>query len=255
MHIIQLTEKEEELLYNKDIKCPKRIHIKNRRLWWVPKHQYDEDNHMYLYTICPKCYREKKEFINDLKYKNIELIPIISDNELTANCDASNFNETYNISLNDNWEIGIYQKNENNIILLNGYLEDNNINIYIDNYPIDIIIGLGMQTIITDNNYYRFYISNLTGLINIFNIYSINNEFILTLSDINKTINVNNNVNEQITITEYNNSFNIRFNSEIYKNYNYNYKLNFIKKDNNFNENDEIDVKQEENYQNCIIEL
>ena len=269
LHLIELTIQEEELLYQNN-ECPKRMHITYARIWWVPKEQYDIHTNMYSYSICPKCYREKKDIMNKLINEIGQFIPILTNNILAFNCDASNLNETYNILLDDNWKIGIYQKNDNNIVLLDGIRDNNNINIYVDNYPINIMIGLGMdnhpisygkmENINDEGEAYTFYISNAYGLFNIYHLYSMNNEYVFTLSNINM---MNENIHEtefkDIMITEYYNTFDIRFHLKTYKNHNY--KLNFIKKNHNINDIDEInDVdeindKQEENYQNYIIEL
>jgi len=81
---IELTEEEEEKLYKKR-ECPKRIHVNTNRIWWVLKNQYDAQNNYFLYSICPCCYREKKDFINSLINQNGKFIPILTDNLLAFN--------------------------------------------------------------------------------------------------------------------------------------------------------------------------
>ena len=283
IHINELTEHEEQLLY-KDQECPKRIHINNRRIWWVQKNQYDKKNNTsFTYSICPKCYREKKGKVNKImKDNNIKFIPIIVNNQIAFNCDASEIDDTYNILLNDDWKMGIYQKKDDTLILLDGYCNNNNININVKQYPINIVIGLYKKE--QDNNkdkdneinttIYQLIISNTSGLINKHYIFLDNNEYIFTLYEFSKLmpysnlkndsendsqyesdneslneLNFMNSVDEDILLIN-NSSFNIMLTNQII---NHTYKLNF---NNNINDNNISDnIFNDINYENFIIEL
>ena len=250
IRMIELTEKEEDLLY-KEKNCPKRIHINNRRIWWVPKNQYDEYHDNFSYSVCPKCYREKKDFINKLLEENIVLIPIIVNDILSFNCDASDIDETYNISLDDDWKIGIYQQDDDKLMLLNGSLNNDEINININNYPIKILVGLYKNEV--EIQPFTFIISNIDGLFNKHNIYSINNDYIFTLSEISKLISFENKIKtvfEDIILTN-DTSFNITWFNQIKNN---TYKLNFIK-NNKIDDNGNNIFYENIDYENCIIEL
>lgn len=140
--IFNLTTSEAKLLHkiNPAIKCPLKVHTRERRIWWVIEKVIGDTIH-YPYSICQYCYDNNTSIQNKEK-----LIPLITSGTsekharaLAFNCDASSTEDSFNIDVTTDWKMGVYMISPE-IKLLKVYDNNNDSNDNNDSNSKNIII-------------------------------------------------------------------------------------------------------------------
>jgi hypothetical protein len=109
--------------------CPKKCHIGEKRLWFIPK------NLVYMmknleYTCCSYCFYNKDNMnLLDGKYTREELVGILSEG-LDCNCDESDDLESVSYKLSDGFLLSVYESSNDSKFLELHKINDNKFNIY-----------------------------------------------------------------------------------------------------------------------------
>jgi len=151
-HFIELSEDELQLLRPKyeNMICPKKAHVSDKRIWFVPKKSFG--NFSLDYTCCAKCYYNNFNMsLSNGKYKWEDLIPILS-REITMNCDESTDITSIGEKIDDDFYIGVYKNGENaeyKKLIKSGV---NTFDIYFKDYTGELSIVLYKKIDNDDNN-------------------------------------------------------------------------------------------------------
>lgn len=196
MSVSILKLEEEEALYQHYNKkqyfdvCPGRIHTNTRRIWWIPKTQLTQG--FFSYSICPSCYRNETKIKNIIETTGITFIPVLATDSLHFNCDAADIEQSYNLTLPNDWRLGIYLIDDDHYSLLDASMTGDTISISMPSLDCDI--GLSLYKLTTDEEQtpYKFTIKKLTNDVYTGSIasYAMNNEYVTTLTTV-KTLPIN----------------------------------------------------------------
>jgi len=122
--IFKLTKEEANLLQtiNPSIKCPLKLHTRERRIWWVIE-EIGQGHYEYPYSVCQQCYTNNNFGSKPPSIKD-QLMPVITNGIISLNCDASKIKDCHPIDLQFNWKMSVYMTYPETK-LLNAHLGNN----------------------------------------------------------------------------------------------------------------------------------
>ncbi len=183
--------------------CPKKCHIGEKRIWFVPKILLDTVKNLE-YTCCLDCFYNKENMnLFNGKYKREDLVPILCEG-LDCNCDESTNIESVSYKLPDDYLLSIYESGNNSGFLRLNKIDNNEFNIYFDKICTDNI-SIVIYKLMDGNNendmvdnldkvlYVKikeFTDDNNNPSINVTKSYLHNNEFGITLNKLIKSIKI-----------------------------------------------------------------